>query len=209
MQWPQSLDSSSYKLPFLFSFSVPILLAFLLIFIVGCNQVNIEPTAKSVLLKPTDTSAPLPPSPTNTSLPPSPTYTHTPTSTATKTFTPLPSPTLTLSPTPESSSCETLNTMPVLPSKIARLTLTNESGFPVFLKLESCGIGRQFYYLTVSQGTKTSPSIETFTILMDYYERTTTACEGIETKGMLIVDRDVKLTFTSCPLSPPTPSITP
>jgi len=99
--------------------------------------------------------------------------------------------------------------MPVLPQKIAELTLTNESGFPVSLNLQSCGIGRQFYYITVSQGTKTSPSIETFTILMDYYERTITACEGKETKGLLIVDRDIKLTFTSCPLSPPTPSITP
>ena len=148
-------------------------------------------------------------SPTSTSLPPTSTHTHTPTSTPTKTFTPLTSPTHTLSPTTESSSCATLNTMPVLPRKIAKLTLTNESGFPVSLNLQSCGIGRQFYYLTVSQGTKTSPSIETFTILMDYYERTITTCEGIETKGTLIVDRDVKLTFPSCPLSPPIPSITP
>jgi len=218
MQWLQSLDSSSYKLPFLFSFSMLILLAFQLIFIVGCNKAIIEPTATSALLKPTDTSAPHPPSPTHTSLPPtptqtspppSPTHTHTPTFTPTKTFTPLPSPTLTLSPTPESSSCATLNTMPVLPKKIARLTVINESGFPVLLKLESCHIGGQFYYLTVSQGTKTSPSIEEFTVLMDYYDRTIFACEGKETKGLLIVDRDVKLTFPSCPLSPPTPSITP
>jgi hypothetical protein len=206
------------KIKNIFSFSVPILFAFQLIFIVGCNKAIIEPTATSVPLKPTDTSAPLPPSPTHTSLPPtpthtspppSPTHTHTPTFTPTKTFTPLPSPTHTLSPTTEGSSCATMNTMPVLPSKVAELTLINESGFPVLLKLESCGIGRQFYYLTVSQGTKTSPSIETFTILMDYYDRTTFACEGIETKGILIMDRNNKLTFTSCPLSPPTPSITP
>ncbi len=192
-----------------FSFRVPILLAFQLIFIVGCNQVNIEPTTTSVPLKPTDTSAPLPPTPTHTSPPPSSTHTRTPTSTPTKTFTPLPSPTHTLSPTAESSSCATLNTMPALPQKIAKLTLTNESGFPVSLDLQSCGIGRQFYYLTVSQGTKTSPSIEVFTVLMDYYDRTTIACEGKETKGTLIVDRDVKLTFPSCPLSTPTPTITP
>ena len=197
------------KIKNILSFSVPILLAFQLIFIVGCNNAVIEPTATSVPLKPTDTSAPLPPSTTHTSLPPTPTHTHTPTLTPTKTFTPLPSPTHTLSPTTESSSCETLKTMPVLPQKIAKLTVINESGFPLSLNLQSCGIGGQLFYLTVSQGTKTSPTVETFNILMDYYERTTTACEGIESKGMLIVDRDVKLIFPSCPLSPPTPSITP
>jgi len=197
------------KIKNIFSFSMPILLAFQLIFIVGCNKAIIEPTATSVPLKPTDTSAPLPPTPTYTSLPPSPTHTHTLTFTPTKTFTPLPSPTHTMSPTTESSSCATMNTMPALPSKVAELTLINESDFPVLLKLESCNIGGQFYYITVSQGTKTSPSIEEFTILMGYYDLTTSACEGEGTKSLLIVDRDTKLTFTSCTLSPPTPSITP
>jgi hypothetical protein len=199
------------KIKAIFSFRVPILLAFQLIFIVGCNQVKIEPTPTVVPLKPTDTAAPLPPSPTHTSPPPSPTHTHTPTFTPTKTFAPLPSPTYTLSPTTEISSCATLNTMPVLPlpQKIAKLTFVNESGFPVSLKLRSCGIGRQSYYIEISQGTSTSPSIETFTVLMDYYDRTTFACEGKETKGLLIVDRNIRLTFTSCTLSPPTHSITP
>ena len=206
------------KIKSIFSFSVPILLAFQLIFIVGCNKAIIEPTATSVPLKPTDTSAPLPPTPTHTSLPPTPTYTspppspthsHTPTFTPTKSYTPLPSPTHTLSPTTESSSCATLNTMPALPLELAKLTLTNESGFPVILKLESCSDGGSFYYLQVSQGTKTSPSIETTTILMGYYERTTFACEGKGTISLLIMDRDTKLTFTSCTLPPPTPSITP
>ncbi len=170
---------------------------------------SVPPTLTSSPVPPTATNTLPPPTNTNTPVPPTSTHTHTPKFTPTKTLTPLPSPTYTLSPTTESSSCTTLNTMPTLPKKIAELTLINESGFPVSFNLQSCGIGRQFYYLTISQGTKTSPSIETFTILMDYYERTTTACEGIETKGILIMDRDTKLTFTSCPLSPPTPSITP
>lgn len=169
---------------------------------------SVPPTLTSSPVPPTATNTLPPPTNTNTPVPPTSTHTHTPTFTPTKTFTPLPSPTYTLSPTTESSSCAELNKMPVLPLELAQLTFINKSGFPVSLKMESCD-GGNIYYLQVSQGTRTSPSTETFTVFMGYYDLTTFACEGKETKSLLIVDRDVKLTFPSCPLSPPTPSITP
>ena len=89
--------------------------------------------------------------------------------------------------------------------KLVRLVVINRSGNEVMIKLEGSEIGKQFYYLTIGEGTKSWPTVETFTILEDVYKRTTwygegkySECVGTSSSGMLIADRNTKLTFTPC-----------
>jgi len=73
------------------------------------------------------------------------------------------------------------------------------------MKLEGSDIGKQFYYLTVAAGTKTWPEVASFTVLEDVYTRTTwygegkyAQCVGVSSGGQLIMDKNVRLTFTDC-----------
>ena len=89
--------------------------------------------------------------------------------------------------------------------RIVRLTVINKSGNEVMIKLEGSDLGKQFYYLTIAAGTKTFPEVATFTVLEDIYKRTTwygegqyAQCVGTSSGGMLIMDKNVRLTFTPC-----------
>ena len=91
------------------------------------------------------------------------------------------------------------------PLKLLRLTIINKSGNEVYLKLEGSDIGGQFYYLTIPAGTKEWPHVVTFTVLSDIYDRTTwygpgdfAECEGVSSSGQLVMDRNNRLTFTTC-----------
>jgi len=89
--------------------------------------------------------------------------------------------------------------------RIVRLTVINKSGNEVMIKLEGSDLGKQFYYLTIAAGTKTFPEVATFTVLEDVYTRTTwygegkyAQCVGTSSSGMLVMDKNVRLTFTDC-----------
>lgn len=89
--------------------------------------------------------------------------------------------------------------------RVVKLTVINKSGNEVMIKLEGSDIGKQFYYLTIPAGTKDWPTVEVFTVLEDVYTRTTwygegdvAACVGMSSSGLLIMDRNNRLTFTPC-----------
>ena len=89
--------------------------------------------------------------------------------------------------------------------RLVKLTVINKSGNEVMIKLEGSELGKQFYYLTIPAGDKYFPSTSTFTILEDVYKRTTwygegdvAVCVGVSSTGMLIMDRNNRLTFTPC-----------
>jgi hypothetical protein len=93
--------------------------------------------------------------------------------------------------------------------RMVRLTIINKSGNEVMIKLEGSDLGKQFYYLTIAAGTKSFPEVATFTVLEDIYSRTTwygegdnPQCVGTSSSGLLIMDKNVRLTFTPCYVEP-------
>ena len=95
------------------------------------------------------------------------------------------------------------------PLRLVRLVVINKSGNVVYIKLTGSNVGGQFYYLTVDKGTKSNPALGWFTVVSDLYTRETTygagdnaACEGVTSKGQLVMDSNVRLTFTTCDVIP-------
>lgn len=89
--------------------------------------------------------------------------------------------------------------------RLLKLTIINKSGNEICLRLTGSDLGKQFYYLCVPAGTKTSPYVKVFTVLEDIYTRVTyvgmgsnIACIGSVSTGQLIMDHNVRLTFTPC-----------
>ena len=78
------------------------------------------------------------------------------------------------------------------PAKLVRLDVNNKSGDTVYLKLEGA-LTDSFYYLTIPDG-----GWKSFTILSDYYNRTTWACGGVKSTGKLVVTGNIRLTFVAC-----------
>jgi hypothetical protein len=88
--------------------------------------------------------------------------------------------------------------MAAIPTTVVRLTIINKSGYDVFMKLEGSAVTNQFYYLTVPSGTRDTPTVKVFTVMSDVYTRTTWQCNGAKSSGTLIVDGNIRLTFTPC-----------
>jgi hypothetical protein len=85
-----------------------------------------------------------------------------------------------------------------IPTKMVRLTIINKSGYDVYMKLEGSAITEAYYYLTVPSGDRDVPTIKIFTVMSDVYNRTTWQCDGAKSSGVLIVDGNIRLTFTPC-----------
>jgi hypothetical protein len=99
--------------------------------------------------------------------------------------------------------------------RVVRLTVINKSGNEVYLRLEGSDVGKQFYYLTIPAGTKTSPTVRVFTVVEDVYKRTTTYgpgkykyCYGMTSVGQLVMASNNRLTFTPCQYNPPSRLVT-
>jgi hypothetical protein len=88
--------------------------------------------------------------------------------------------------------------MAAIPTTIVRLTMINKSGYDVYMKLEGSAVTQGFYYLTVPAGDRDVPTVKVFTIMTDLYTRTTWQCNGAKSTGTLIVDGNLRLTFTPC-----------
>jgi hypothetical protein len=88
--------------------------------------------------------------------------------------------------------------MAAIPTTIVRLTIINKSGYDVYMKLEGSSVTEAFYYLTVPAGDRDVPTVKVFTIMSDLYKRTTWQCNGAQSSGTLIVDGNIRLTFTPC-----------
>ena len=86
----------------------------------------------------------------------------------------------------------TMLLMAATPTKLVRLTVNNDSGDTVYIKLEG-DLTESFYYLTIPDG-----ETEAFTVYSDVYKRTTWACDGVKTSGRLIMTGNVRLRFTEC-----------
>ena len=78
------------------------------------------------------------------------------------------------------------------PAKLVRLDVINKSGDVIYMKLEG-ELTDSFYYLTIP-----ADEVKSFTILSDYYTRTTWACDGLKSSGKLIVTGNIRLTFVPC-----------
>jgi len=85
-----------------------------------------------------------------------------------------------------------------IPTKMVRLTIINKSGYDVYMKLEGSAVTEAYYYLTIPAGDRDEPIVKVFTIMSDVYDRTTWQCDGRRTSGSLIVDGNIRLTFTPC-----------
>ncbi len=86
----------------------------------------------------------------------------------------------------------------VIPAKLIRLEVYNWTGENVYMRLEGITTG-QFYYLTVPPTTRANwynPKV--YTIMTDYYRRTTWACGGVETAGQLRIVKNFRMNFTAC-----------
>jgi len=88
--------------------------------------------------------------------------------------------------------------MAAIPTTMVRLTMINKSGFDVYMKLEGSAVTEAFYYLTVPSGDRDVPTIKVFTVMVDVYKRTTWQCNGLQSSGNLLVDGNIRLTFTPC-----------
>lgn len=88
--------------------------------------------------------------------------------------------------------------MAAIPTKMVRLTIINKSGYDVYMKLTGSELTGAFYYLTVPSGDRDFPTIKVFTIMSDVYSRETWQCGGLRSRGQLIVDGNIRLTFTPC-----------
>ena len=76
------------------------------------------------------------------------------------------------------------------PGKLVRLTVYNQTGDKIYMKLEGRITG-QFYYLTFPTGWSS------WTVLADKYDRTTWAC-GYSDSGTLGMYSNVRLNFVPC-----------
>jgi hypothetical protein len=88
--------------------------------------------------------------------------------------------------------------MAAIPTTMVRLTIINKSGYDVYMKLEGSAVTEAFYYLTVPAGDRDAPTVKVFTVMSDLYTRTTWQCNGAQSSGNLIVDGNIRLTFTPC-----------
>ena len=88
--------------------------------------------------------------------------------------------------------------MAAIPTKMVRLTVINKSGYDVYIKLEGSPVSEAYYYLTIPAGDRDFPIVKVFTIVSDVYDRTTWLCNGLQSSGNLIVDGNIRLTFTPC-----------
>jgi len=88
--------------------------------------------------------------------------------------------------------------MAAIPTTIVRLTVINKSGYDVYIKLTGSAVTEAFYYLTIPAGDRDVPSVKIFTIMQDLYTRETWQCNGARSAGTLIVDGNIRLTFTPC-----------
>jgi hypothetical protein len=89
-----------------------------------------------------------------------------------------------------------------VPAKLIRLEVYNYTGENVFMRLEGIVTG-QFYYLTIPPTTRANwyqPKV--YTILTDYYRRTTWACGGVESTGQLRIIKNFRMNFTACDVLP-------
>jgi len=87
--------------------------------------------------------------------------------------------------------------MAAIPTTVVRLTMINKSGADVYMKLEGSALTEQFYYLTVPSGDRDVPTVKVFTVMSDLYKRTTWQ-GGVKSSGTLLVDGNIRLTFTPC-----------
>jgi hypothetical protein len=85
-----------------------------------------------------------------------------------------------------------------IPTRMVRLTIINKSGYDVYIKLEGSPVTDAYYYLTIPAGDRDVPYVKVFTIMEDLYTRTTWQCDGQKSSGTLIVDGNIRLTFTPC-----------
>lgn len=88
--------------------------------------------------------------------------------------------------------------MAAIPTTVVRLTIINKSGFDVFMKLTGSSVTDAFYYLTIPSGDRDVPTVKVFTVMSDLYTRETWQCNGVRSTGTLIVDGNLRLTFTPC-----------
>ena len=85
-----------------------------------------------------------------------------------------------------------------IPTKTVRLVVINKSGYDVYIKLEGSALTQAFYYLSIPAGEADLPTIKIFTIMVDYYTRTTWQCGGAQSTGAFLVASNTRLTFTPC-----------
>ena len=88
--------------------------------------------------------------------------------------------------------------MAAIPTTVIRLTIMNKSGYEVFMKLTGSPVTDAFYYLTMPAGDRDAPSVKVFTVMRDVYDRETWQCNGVFSDGSLIVDGNIRMTFTPC-----------
>ena len=88
--------------------------------------------------------------------------------------------------------------MAAIPTTVVRLTIINKSGYDVFMKLTGSKVTDAFYYLTIPSGDRDVPTVKVFTVMSDLYTRETWQCNGVRSRGTLIVDGNLRLTFTPC-----------
>ena len=81
--------------------------------------------------------------------------------------------------------------MAATPAKLVRLEVINQTGAPIYIKLEG-QLTEAFYYLTIP-----ADETMTFTVLTDSYKRTTWACDYM-TSGRLVMTGNIRLNFVPC-----------
>ena len=85
--------------------------------------------------------------------------------------------------------------MAAAPMKLVRLTVINQTGAPIYIKLTG-ELTEAFYYLTIP-----ADETMTFTVLTDSYKRETWACD-YKTSGRLVMTGNVRLNFVPCNTMP-------
>ncbi len=88
--------------------------------------------------------------------------------------------------------------MAAIPTNIVRLTIINKSGYDVYMKLTGSAVTEAYYYLTIPAGDTDAPVVKVFTVMEDVYARETWQCNGVKSSGTLVVDGNLRLTFTPC-----------
>lgn len=134
-----------------------------------------------------------------------------PRSTSTRT----PTVTASLTPTPgpldvaDRSWCTSVG---FLDAQEVSLTVINRSGFPIVMKLTHChpDSGR-YYFLEIPTGSTEKPYIEAFKISVGIYARESWQCNGLVSRGLLVMESNTRLTFTECGRTPVprTPTVVP
>ena len=171
--------------------------------VISCLSCLLAACSAAAPSTPTATPAPtftltLEPSPTATPLPPTDTPLP-PTETLQPTDTPLPPTDTPLPPTDTPEPQDEVACPPGAPTtgKPVRLTIVNKSGSELYLTLKHCG-DSAYYYLPVPTGDAATPVTQQFTISSGTYQRTFLSCQNQESRGLLAVDGNIKLTFSAC-----------